>query len=114
MSKESAKKFMEDFSSKPKLIKEARKHLEKIHDKDDSLKYLCDFANSKGYTCSMEELKLFMKDFKDSLSDDELANVAGGAGGDSGDSGDSGDEDWKSILKGTGRALLIKLAMRYL
>ena len=105
MSKESAKKFMEDFSSKPKLIKEAKKHLEKIHDKDDSLKYLCDFANSRGYNFSMEELKLFMKDFKNSLGDEELANVAGGAGG---------DEDWKSILKGTGRDLLIKLAMKYL
>ncbi len=102
MSKESAKKFMEDFSSKPKLIKEVKRHLEKIHDKDDSLKYLCDFAHSKGYNFSMEELNLFMEDFKNSLSDEELDNVAGGA------------EDWKSILKGTGRDLLVKLVSSWL
>ena len=95
MSKESAKKFVEDLSNKTELMKEIYDNTENVCG-GDGLDYLCDFANKKGYDFSLEEIKTVMEETSNMLKDSELAAVAGGA-------------NWKDIAKGAGEKALKSL-----
>ncbi len=101
MSKESAQKFVQDLSSKSELMQEVNESVENIHGGGDGLKYLCDFANKRGYDFSLEEMKMFMKESNEVLNDSDLASVAGGV-------------DWKNIAKSAGGAAVTSLLSSYM
>lgn len=101
MSKESAQKFLQDLSSKSELMQEVNESVENIYGGGDGLKYLCDFANKRGYDFSLEEMKMFMKESNEILNYSNLANVAGGV-------------DWKSIAKSAGGAAVTSLLSSYM
>ena len=79
MSKESVKKFTMDAQNKPELKGIFEKTKSGFKSKEAKREYIAKEAKKYGYTFTADELKTFLTEQSQSISDDDLENVAGGS-----------------------------------
>ena len=79
MSKESVKKFVMDAQEKSELKSIFEKTKSGFDSKEAKREYIAKEARKYGYTFTADELKTFLVEQSNSLSDDDLGNVAGGS-----------------------------------
>ena len=79
MSKESVKKFVMDAQEKSELKSIFEKTKSGFDSKEAKREYIAKEAKKYGYTFTADELKTFLVEQSNSLSDDDLGNVAGGS-----------------------------------
>lgn len=79
MSKESVKKFIMDAQEKAELKSILEKTKSGTGSKESKREYIAKEAKKYGYSFTADELKTFLTEESNSLSDDDLGNVAGGS-----------------------------------
>ena len=79
MSKESVKKFITDAQEKTELKDIFEKTKSGFDSKEARREYIAKEAKKYGYSFTADELKTFLTEQANSLSDDDLGNVAGGS-----------------------------------
>ncbi len=79
MSKESVKKFIVDAQNKAELKGIFEKTRSGFDSKEEKREYIAKEAKKYGYTFTADELKTFLIEQSQSISDDDLGNVAGGS-----------------------------------
>lgn len=79
MSKESVKKFITDAQEKTELKDIFEKTKSGFDSKEAKRDYIAKEAKKYGYSFTADELKALLAEQSNSLSDDDLGNVAGGS-----------------------------------